>query len=139
MAQHPNYIASIDFLQFDPVASSTVSRNHHARVHRREGEERRTSCIEIVSHSWCSSRSSVGRCRCTRNAVGLQFHPKASCRPLINKPPSLNRDYKRDPNIQALKKRGFIHHGSTLYPKPCACCCYTHLAFQGLSPVMGCC
>ena len=40
-----------------------------------------------------------------------------SCRPLINKPPTLHRDYNTDPNIQALVRRGFINlisHGSTL-------------------------
>ena len=26
----------------------------------------------------------------------------------------LNRDYTKDPNIKALKRRGFINHGSTL-------------------------
>ena len=26
----------------------------------------------------------------------------------------LNRDYNRGPNIMALKRRGFINHGSTL-------------------------
>ena len=33
---------------------------------------------------------------------------------MINKPSPLNRDYNRDPNIEALKKRGVINHGSTL-------------------------
>ena len=33
----------------------------------------------------------------------------------MNKPPPLNRDYNRDPNIKALKTRGFINHGSTLF------------------------
>ena len=28
--------------------------------------------------------------------------------------PPLNRDYNRDPNIWALKRRGFMNHGSTL-------------------------
>ena len=28
--------------------------------------------------------------------------------------PPLNRDFSKDPNIQALKRRGFINHGSTL-------------------------
>ena len=28
--------------------------------------------------------------------------------------PPLSRDYNRDPNIEALKKKGFINHGSTL-------------------------
>ena len=36
-------------------------------------------------------------------------------RPLINKPPPLNRDYKREPNTRALKRRGFMNHGSTLF------------------------
>ena len=36
-------------------------------------------------------------------------------KPVINKPPPLNRDYNRDPNIKALKRRGFINHGSTPY------------------------
>ena len=34
--------------------------------------------------------------------------------PLINKPFALNRDYNKDRNIQALKRRGFLNHGSTL-------------------------
>ena len=33
---------------------------------------------------------------------------------MINKPPPLKRDYNRDPYIKALKRRGFINHGSTL-------------------------
>ena len=33
---------------------------------------------------------------------------------MINKPPPLNRDFIRDPNIKALKRMGFINHGSTL-------------------------
>ena len=33
---------------------------------------------------------------------------------MITKPPPLNGDYNRDPNIKALKRRGFINHGSTL-------------------------
>ena len=33
---------------------------------------------------------------------------------MINKTPPLNRDYNRDPNMKALKRRGFINHGSTL-------------------------
>ena len=38
---------------------------------------------------------------------------------MINKPPPLNRDDNKDPNIKALKRRGFINHGSTLLqPKP---------------------
>ena len=32
---------------------------------------------------------------------------------MINKPPPLKRDYSRDPYIKALKRRGFINHGST--------------------------
>ena len=39
---------------------------------------------------------------------------KSTRRVLINEPPPLNRDYDRDPNIQALQRRGFIDHGSTL-------------------------
>ena len=31
-----------------------------------------------------------------------------------NKPPPLDRDYKRNPNIKALKRKGFITQGSTL-------------------------
>ena len=40
---------------------------------------------------------------------------------LINRPPPLNRDCNRDPYIKALKRRGFINHGSTLFrssPQP---------------------
>ena len=33
---------------------------------------------------------------------------------MINKPIPPNRDYSRDPNIKAFKRRGFINHGSTL-------------------------
>ena len=35
-------------------------------------------------------------------------------RPLIHKPPLVNRDSNRDPNNKALERRGFINHGSTL-------------------------
>ena len=35
-------------------------------------------------------------------------------RPMIDNPPPLNRDYNRDPSIKALKRRGFINHGSPL-------------------------
>ena len=34
----------------------------------------------------------------------------------IDKPPPRNRDYSRDPNIKALKRRGFNNHGSTFPP-----------------------
>ena len=37
------------------------------------------------------------------------------CRPLITTPLSLNGDYNRDPNIEALKRRGIISQGSTLW------------------------
>ena len=37
-------------------------------------------------------------------------------RPLINKPPPLNRDYNRDPSDKAPKRRRFINQGSTLSP-----------------------
>ena len=37
---------------------------------------------------------------------------------MINKPPPLDRDYNRDPNTKALKRRGFMNHGSTVTPKP---------------------
>ena len=30
--------------------------------------------------------------------------------------PPLNRDYNRNPDIKALKRRGFINHGSTIHP-----------------------
>ena len=43
---------------------------------------------------------------------------RASCRPLINKPPPFNKGYNRDPNIKALKRREFINHGSTLGCRP---------------------
>ena len=33
---------------------------------------------------------------------------------MINKTPPRNRDYIRDPKIQARKRRGFINHWSTL-------------------------
>ena len=33
---------------------------------------------------------------------------------MIHKPPPHNRDDNRDPNIKALKRKGFINHGSTL-------------------------
>ena len=39
---------------------------------------------------------------------------RVKSRPLISKPPPLNREHNRDPNIKALKRRGFINHGSTL-------------------------
>ena len=31
---------------------------------------------------------------------------------MINEPPTLYRDYSRDPNIKALRRRGFTNHGS---------------------------
>ena len=34
---------------------------------------------------------------------------------MIDELPRLNRDYGRDPNIKALKRRGFINHESTLF------------------------
>ena len=34
-----------------------------------------------------------------------------SCRPLINKPPPLNRNYNRDTNMKALQRRGFDQSG----------------------------
>ena len=46
------------------------------------------------------------------------INPKPKPKPVINKPPSLNRDYNRDPNIRALQRRGFMNHGSPLAPKP---------------------
>ena len=32
----------------------------------------------------------------------------------MKRPPPVNRDCNRDPNIKALKRRGFTNHGSTL-------------------------
>ena len=40
----------------------------------------------------------------------------------MNKPPLLNRDCNRDPNIQALKRRGFINHGSAFCIWGCVVC-----------------
>ena len=37
----------------------------------------------------------------------LRFQ-ETSCRPLVNKPPPIDRDYDRDPNIKALKRRRLI-------------------------------
>ena len=42
------------------------------------------------------------------------FHSK-SCRPPINKPAPLSRDYNRDQNSKALKSSGLINHVFTLY------------------------
>ena len=42
--------------------------------------------------------------------MGLGFRV---CRPLINKPPPLNRDYNRDPSIKTFKRRGLTNQGST--------------------------
>ena len=42
-----------------------------------------------------------------------------SCRPVINNPPPLSRDYIKDPNIKALKRRRFANHGSTLLFSVC--------------------
>ena len=44
------------------------------------------------------------------NPLGQNHCP----RPLNNKPPPLNRDYNRHPNIKTLRKEGFINDGSTL-------------------------
>ena len=35
----------------------------------------------------------------------------------FNTPPPLHRDYDRDPNIEALERRGFVNHGSPLIPR----------------------
>ena len=35
-------------------------------------------------------------------------------RPVITKPPPLNRDHNRDPNVKALKRKEFINPGSPL-------------------------
>ena len=40
------------------------------------------------------------------------------CRPMINKPPPLNRDQNRDPNMKALKRKGFMNQGSILLEIP---------------------
>ena len=40
------------------------------------------------------------------------------CRPMINKPPPLNRDYNRDPNIKALKRGGVIIPGLHYWFEP---------------------
>ena len=49
----------------------------------------------------------------TTKVVGFSFQG----RPLITKPPPLNRDYNGDPNIKALKRKGFTNQGSTLPSK----------------------
>ena len=49
-------------------------------------------------------------CRLKSKVRGVLLQP----RPVINKPPPLNKDYHRDPNIKALERKGFINHGSTL-------------------------
>ena len=41
------------------------------------------------------------------------LNPKFQPRPVINKPSPLQRDYNGDPNMKALKRRGFLNHGST--------------------------
>ena len=55
--------------------------------------------------------------------MGLGFRVQGlGCRPLINKPTPLGRDYNREPNTKARKRRRVINHGSTLsyMHKPCA-------------------
>ena len=47
---------------------------------------------------------------------------------MINKPPHLHRGYNRDPNIQVLKRKGFVNHGSTL--NPCKDCYLEHIKGQ---------
>ena len=61
-------------------------------------------------------------CRVRKNIAHNFESLSPTPRPLVNKPPPLNRDYNRDPNIQALKRRGFINHGSSL------CKPITHIA-----------
>ena len=39
-------------------------------------------------------------------------------RPVMNKPPPLNRDNKNKPTIQTPKGRWFMHQGSALDPNP---------------------
>ena len=45
------------------------------------------------------------------------LNSKPYSRPLINKPPPLNRAYDKDLNFKALQRRGFMNHGSTLDPR----------------------
>ena len=47
----------------------------------------------------------------------LWFVQGAKPRPLIKKPPPLNRDSNRDPHIKALKRRELVDQGSTLVLK----------------------
>ena len=49
-----------------------------------------------------------------RKDASHQPRPRPMCNNMINNPPPTNGDHNRDPNIKALKNRGFIHHGSTL-------------------------
>ena len=50
--------------------------------------------------------------RLDKPADNLPLHT-AYGRPLIKKPPPLNGHHNGDPGIQALKRRGFMNHGST--------------------------
>ena len=38
---------------------------------------------------------------------------------MIDKPPLLDRDYTSDPNIKALKRKGFMNHGSPSSVRTC--------------------
>ena len=45
-----------------------------------------------------------------RNSLSNAIYP----RPLINTPPRLDREYNRDLDTKALKRKSFLNHGSTL-------------------------
>ena len=47
-------------------------------------------------------------------AHAARFLKTRSPRPLINKPPPLHGEYNRDPNVEALERRGSFNHGSAL-------------------------
>ena len=67
-------------------------------------------CRQASGFTWKVNGVLVGRM-----VLGINW---GYTRPVISKPSPLNRDYNRDPNIKALKDRGFINHGSPLGPRP---------------------
>ena len=57
-------------------------------------------------------RTQISECRF--KALDSDFRAsgfRTSCRPMLNKPPPLNRDHTRDLNMEALKRKGLLITG----------------------------
>ena len=115
-------------LTFKAVAPGTVFRAEASKV--RVGEIRLQQGASHSAGSVHFELEGLGfiikgflplACRTAHQGNGQFFPPTAGTvrgwqcgfkpRPLIRKPPPLNRDYNRDPNIEALKRRGLFIMG----------------------------